>query len=115
MGRALQLIHAKPAEDWTLEGLARGVGLSRSVFAERFANLVGIPAAQYLSRWRLQLAAGYLEQSGTSIAGAAAEVGYELEAAFRRAFKKFVGASPAAWRRARLTASGQEPPPQILG
>ncbi len=56
---------------------------------------------QYLARWRMQLAARRLESPGVSIAQAGAEVGYESEAAFNRAFKKFVGVPPGAWRRGR--------------
>ena len=57
---------------------------------------------RYLGRWRMQLAARALERPGTSIAQAAADVGYQSEAAFNRAFKKFVGAPPGEWRRAHL-------------
>jgi AraC-like DNA-binding protein len=102
VGAALRLMHARPAEAWTLDALAREVGLSRSAFAERFTELMGAPAMQYLANWRLQLAAQLLERQGMSIAQAAAEVGYESEAAFNRAFKKRVGQPPGAWRRSRL-------------
>ena len=78
------------------------VGLSRSVFAERFARIMGAPAMHYLASWRLQLAANLLERQHLSIAQAAAEVGHESEAAFNRAFKKQVGLPPGAWRRAGL-------------
>jgi AraC-like DNA-binding protein len=104
VGAALRLMHGRPAEAWTLDALAREVGLSRSVFAERFAGIMGAPAMHYLSAWRLQLAARLLERPSTSIAQAAAEVGYESEAAFNRAFKKHVGMPPGAWRRARAGA-----------
>jgi AraC-like DNA-binding protein len=101
VGAALRLIHGRPAESWTLDGLARSVGLSRSVFADRFTQLVGVPPMQYLARWRLQLASHLLENRSVGIAVAAAQVGYESEAAFNRAFKKFVGVPPGAWRRGR--------------
>lgn len=103
VGTALRLMHGRPAERWTLEDLAREVGLSRSTFSERFSDLMGTPPMQYLSNWRLQLAAQRLEQGGTSIAQAAAEVGYESEAAFNRAFKKLVGLPPGSWRRTRIS------------
>jgi len=103
VGAALGLMHGRPAERWTLDALAREVGLSRSSFAERFSERMGTPAMQYLGNWRLQLAARLLEHQGISIAQAAAEVGYESEAAFNRAFKKQVGVPPGAWRRSRLT------------
>ena len=98
---ALHLMHGRPAEPWTLDSLAREVGMSRSAFAERFVRVMGVPAMHYLSSWRLQLAANLLERQRLSIAQAAAEVGYESEAAFNRAFKKQVGMPPGAWRRAR--------------
>ncbi|MBI1210035.1 MAG: helix-turn-helix domain-containing protein [Alphaproteobacteria bacterium] len=102
---ALALMHGRPSHDWTLDSLAQGVGLSRSVFAERFAQCMGVPAMQYLGNWRVQLAARALEKPGISIAQAAAEVGYESEAAFNRAFKRLVGVPPGAWRRSRATAA----------
>jgi AraC-like DNA-binding protein len=101
IGEALRLIHARPKEEWTLDRLARGAGMSRTAFASRFNHYVGVPPMQYLVRWRLQLAAHLLERSDVSIAQATAEVGYESEAAFNRAFKKFVGIPPGAWRDGR--------------
>ena len=105
IGQALRLIHGRPAEDWSLESLARAVGLSRSVFASRFTHYACVSPMQYLGRWRMQLAARRLESAGVSIAQAGAEVGYESEAAFNRAFKKVVGLPPGAWRKGRLAAS----------
>jgi AraC-like DNA-binding protein len=110
VGAALRVIHARPSETWTLDSLARDVGLSRSAFAERFVDFVGLPPMQYLARWRLQLAAHLLEGKGTSIAAAAAEVGYESEAAFNRAFKKFVGIPPGAWRRSHSAQTAEHAP-----
>jgi AraC-like DNA-binding protein len=104
IGKALGLMHGRPAERWTIDALAREVGLSRSAFAERFTQLLGTPPMQYLANWRLQLAVGLLERQSISIAQAAAEVGYESEAAFNRAFKRQVGVPPGSWRRARMTA-----------
>src|SRR5262245_3199305 len=103
IGMALSLMHAQPANRWTLDALAREVGLSRSAFAERFAALIGVPPMKYLSSWRLQVATQYLERHGISVAQVAALVGYESQAAFNRAFKKRVGVPPASWRRARVT------------
>jgi AraC-like DNA-binding protein len=104
IGAALGLIHGRPAEPWTLEKLARQVGLSRSAFAERFAHYVEEPPMRYLGRWRMQLARRSLEMPGTSVAQAAARVGYHSEAAFHRAFKKYVGVPPGEWRRSRAEA-----------
>jgi AraC-like DNA-binding protein len=105
VGQALRLMHGRPAERWTIDTLAREVGLSRSAFAERFADLMGAPPMQYLANWRLQLATQLLERNGLSIAQAAAEVGYESEAAFNRAFKRQVGVPPGSWRRARMAST----------
>ena len=104
IGEALRLIHATPAEPWTLESLARKVGLSRSAFANRFTQLVEISAMQYLLQWRLQIAARMLDESRISIAQVAAEIGYGSEAAFHRAFKSYVGTPPGAWRRGKRLA-----------
>jgi AraC-like DNA-binding protein len=104
VGEALRLMHEAPATDWTLETLAQKVGLSRSTFAERFVEYVGIPAIQYLAQWRMTLATRLLEDESVSVAQAGAEVGYESEAAFNRAFKKYVGVGPGAWRRDRRAA-----------
>ena len=101
ISKALALMHGRPAEAWTLERLAHEVGLSRSVFADRFAHFVQDPPMQYLTRWRMQLATRLLERQGVGLAQVAAEVGYESEAAFNRAFKKCVGVPPGAWRRGR--------------
>jgi AraC-like DNA-binding protein len=101
IGAALRLIHGRPTDPWTLDSLAREIGLSRSAFAEQFTSYVQIPPMQYLGRWRVQIAARLLDTQGVSIAQAAAEVGYRSEAAFNRAFKRYVGAAPGAWRRGR--------------
>src|SRR5882724_10191640 len=100
-GKALLLMHGSPARNWTIEELAKDVGLSRSVLAERFADLVGMPPMQYLAKWRMQIASGLLSGGGTNIATVAAEIGYGSEASFSRAFKKMVGVPPSAWRRRR--------------
>lgn len=99
VGRALALMHAKPAQPWTVEALARKVALSRSALAERFTDLIGEPPMQYLTRWRLALAAQSLQGGSDSIANVAARCGYDSEPAFNRAFKREFGTTPAAWRR----------------
>ena len=99
VGQALAALHGEPREAWTVDRLARLVGLSRSVFAERFTEMVGQPPMQYLALWRMQLASRLLVEGG-HVAAVAGAVGYESEAAFSRAFKKLVGQAPATWRRA---------------
>ena len=101
IGEALKLIHGRPTHDWTLDALAHEIGLSRTTFADRFVHYVGIPPMQYLARWRMQLAARQLETPGISIAQVAANVGYESEAAFNRAFKKLIGTTPGIWRKGK--------------
>jgi AraC-like DNA-binding protein len=98
IGQALSALHAEPREAWTVERLARVVGLSRSVLAERFTDMVGQPPMQYLALWRMQLASRLLLE-GSHVAAVADAVGYESEAAFSRAFRKLVGQSPATWRQ----------------
>ncbi|HET7849735.1 MAG TPA: AraC family transcriptional regulator [Pseudolabrys sp.] len=98
VGRALALLHAEPARPWTLEELAAEAGASRSALVGRFTQLMGYPPMQYLTRWRMQLAARRLSERGVKVAAVAQEIGYESEAAFSRAFKKFSGRSPSEWR-----------------
>lgn len=106
VGRALSLMHSQPAHRWTVDELGRRVGLSRSALGERFSALVGQPPMQYLARWRLQLAADLLQGSRRTIAAIAADIGYDSEAAFSRAFKRELGAAPATWRRGRKAEEG---------
>jgi AraC-like DNA-binding protein len=99
VGKALSLMHGAPARGWTIEELGEKVGLSRSVLAERFVDLVGMPPMHYLAKWRMQIAAGLLRGRNLGMATIAAATGYGSEAAFSRAFKKMVGMPPSAWRR----------------
>ena len=99
VGRALAALHARPNEAWTAEALALEVGMSRSVFAERFSTLVGQPPMQYLTGWRMHVAAQRLREGHASVAQIGFAIGYDSEAAFSRAFKRQFGTSPSAWRR----------------
>lgn len=99
VSRALSLLHSRVAKDWTVDDLARDVGLSRSALADRFTRLLGEPPMRYLARWRIQVAAQELRKNGAPLARIAEQVGYESEAAFNRAFKRSFGVPPAAWRR----------------
>ena len=105
VGQALAALHREAKEAWTVERLARVVGLSRSVLAERFTAMVGQPPMQYLALWRMQLASRLLAD-GSRIAAVADAVGYESEAAFSRAFKKLVGQPPGTWRRETVPVVG---------
>jgi AraC-like DNA-binding protein len=102
VGRALALMHEKPERAWSIEDLAREIGLSRSAFHERFVQYVGQPPMQYLANWRIQVGARLLRESNRNIAAIALDVGYDSEAAFSRAFKRMVGSPPAAWRKAQV-------------
>jgi len=98
VGNALALMHAQPTNAWTIAKLARSVGISRSVLAERFHHFLGVPPIAYLTRWRLQLGAHLLTATSHSVAQVAAQVGYESEPAFNRAFKREFGSPPARFR-----------------
>ncbi|MHB8410296.1 MAG: AraC family transcriptional regulator [Acidiferrobacterales bacterium] len=101
VGKALALIHERPDHDWTVDNLAREVGLSRSALHDRFAGFLGQPPMQYLANWRIQCATRLLRETNRNVATVALDVGYESEAAFSRAFKRLVGMPPAAWRKAQ--------------
>jgi AraC-like DNA-binding protein len=99
IGRALSLIHGDPAREWTVASLADELAMSRSAFAARFTELVGEPAMQYVTRWRMQVAINSLQDDGATVAELAARLGYRSEAAFARAFKRVVGRAPGAVKR----------------
>jgi AraC-like DNA-binding protein len=105
VGAALHALHEHPAQAWTLEALARTAGASRSVLAERFQHLVGSSPMQYLTQWRMLLAANLLSRSNAPLAHIAEDVGYQTDTAFSRAFRREYGVPPAAWRRSQ---SGRE-------
>lgn len=105
IGRVLGKLHARPSHDWSLEELAKAGGVSRSVLAERFTHFVGVPPMQYLTQWRMQLASTLLSTTTLNLAEVAERVGYGSEAAFSRAYKRWVGVAPAEWRRAKRDAA----------
>lgn len=101
LSEVLHLIHERPAEPWTVAGLASRVHMSRSAFAARFKAVVRKAPLDYLMSWRMQLAAARLRQrDGTSLAELAREVGYDTDAAFGKAFKRVFGRTPGQFRRA---------------
>lgn len=104
VGKALVRLHGEPLRAWSVETLAREVAVSRSLLAARFTDLMGCPPMQYLTRWRLLIAARRLHEDGESIAAVGAAIGYESEAAFSRAFKRHLGTPPATWRGRRTEA-----------
>ena len=102
IGQALGHIHLAPAENWTVQRLARAVGMSRSAFAERFREMTGTGPMGYLSDWRLQRALALLEQTDDAIQQIANVVGYQSAASFTRAFVGKFGRTPSAMRQAAL-------------
>jgi AraC-like DNA-binding protein len=106
IGRALGKLHDRPAHPWSLEELAREVGMSRSALAERFGHFVGVPPMHYLAQWRMQLAATLLSATAIGLAEMAERVGYGSEAALSRAFKRWVGVAPALWRQGKRSGPG---------
>lgn len=97
IGTALSLIHHSLDRRWTVAALAHAVALSRSAFSSRFTMLVGEPPMQYLTRWRMHTATRLL-RNGVEMVNIARQVGYESEAAFRKAFKREVGMAPGKYR-----------------
>ena len=110
VGRSLAALHRQPAHPWTLDALAEEAGVSRSALTERFARYLGQSPMAYLTEWRLELGAEALRSSSRSVLQVAAEVGYESEAAFNRAFKRKFGSPPAQYRRAARAQRVPDPP-----
>ncbi len=98
VGKALQFVHADPARRWTVEDLSREVGTSRTVLTERFNAVLAQSPIEYLTCWRMQLAADRIRKGSATLASIATGIGYESEAAFSRAFKRVTGTPPGAWR-----------------
>jgi AraC-like DNA-binding protein len=107
VGKTLALLHRQPAHPWTIAKLANEIGVSRSVLAERFRRYLSETPIAYLTRWRLQLGARMLKSTSGSVAQIAAEVGYESEPAFNRAFKREFGLPPARFRNQEKSARGK--------
>jgi AraC-like DNA-binding protein len=102
IGLSISLLHERPGFAWTVGSLARAANVSRTVLAERFTAMIGVPPMQYLTQWRVALAAHQLCSGRLSLTRVAEQVGYESEAAFSRAFKREYGKSPGAWRRSNV-------------
>ena len=107
MSAALSSMHQAPARAWTVQELAHGVGMSRTAFAQTFKRFVGSSPMQYLTKWRMTLAANRIQDAGESIASLAPVLGYQSESAFSAAFKRHWGSSPRDYvRAAPLSRSG---------
>ena len=109
VGKSLGLLHSRVAHPWTIADLANEVGISRSALVERFTRYLSEPPMTYLARWRLQLAARSLENTSRGVAEIAADVGYESEAAFNRAFKREFGQPPGRYRGEHKSSPARKP------
>jgi transcriptional regulator GlxA family with amidase domain len=101
IGAAIRLMHERSGEAWTVEALAEQVAMSRSAFAARFKALVGDGPLAYLTRWRMQKAARLLAENHPTLAAVAQAVGYETDAAFGKAFRRYTGVTPGEYRGRR--------------
>jgi AraC-like DNA-binding protein len=112
VGRSLALLHSRPSHPWTIAELATEVGLSRSSLVERFTRYLSVPPIAYLTGWRLRLAAQALTDTPRGVADIAADVGYESEAAFNRAFRRAFDIPPARYRRRSRDAASSSTSPR---
>ncbi len=102
LGVVLSMLHESPEHDWTLDSMAELAHLSRSAFALRFVQVVGIPPLTYLTHWRMAVARNLLAQ-GQAVKAVASQVGYGNATAFARAFQRASGQSPSAWQMEHLS------------
>lgn len=115
MGAAIACMHDDPGHGWTLQQLAEGVGMSRSVFALRFKAMVGVTPMEYLTRWRMLLAGDRLRCTDDSLAAIASSLGYESESAFGKAFRRVMGCSPRQYSRGAAASGVYEPRVEEVG
>lgn len=106
ISRALQLLHEKPDQAWTLENLAAEIAMSRAAFAKRFKELVGRPMFEYLTGLRIQRAKEMLRESSLPLYEIASRVGYESDLSFTKTFKKHTGTTPIRYRKEPAVAAG---------
>lgn len=110
VGAALGLIHESPEKDWTVGQLASAVAMSRSNFAQRFATCVGESPMRYLARCRILRSAQLLDAEQLSVTEAMQSVGYESESSFTKAFKRYLGCTPAAYRGSQRRSDAGDVP-----
>ncbi len=108
MNAAITAMHDDPAHRWTLQELAERAGMSRSIFALKFKELVGTSPLEYLTRWRMMLAGDRLRNTDDAVATIALLLGYESESAFSKAFKRVMGHSPRQYSRGGQSSSAPE-------
>jgi AraC-like DNA-binding protein len=105
ISRALGLIHQAPEKSWTVDSLAKAVGMSRSAFSERFSKLVSEPVMSYVAKYRMHLAVNYLKQEDRGIEEIAFRLGYKSVEGFSRAFKRSRGVAPGSARENKMPAA----------
>ena len=117
MSAAITSMHDKPAHDWTVEELGQRAGMSRSTFAQRFKETVGVSPMEYLTRWRMLLAGDRIANTSDSISEIAQSLGYQSASAFTKAFKKVMGCSPREYNRSQNSGPhiGMAKPPEPIG
>lgn len=102
-GPALEAIHTRPANPWTVADLAGEAGVSRALLAKRFSEIMGEPPLTYLTEWRMQLAEELLADPDLTVAQVARRIGYADQFGFSNAFKRRKGLSPTAFRESLRT------------
>ena len=106
LATVLQLIHQQPWHPWTIAEFCARAGLSKTVLTDKFTTLIGASPVEYLTDWRMQIAARWLKEPGTTIDRVAERCGYDSVPAFSKAFKRSLGVSPGAYRRSSAARLG---------
>jgi AraC-like DNA-binding protein len=107
VAQAIRLLQESPAEAWTVGTLARQARVSRATLARRFADVVGQPPMEFLTQWRVTLAADLILDPAETVASVARAVGYSSPYALSAAFKRVRGVSPHQHRTARRESIAQ--------
>ena len=109
IGKTLALIHADPARDWSIDALAAHAAMSKTVYSDRFRQMLGTTPGKYLVDWRMHKARMLLDRGDQTVKNVAWEVGYESETAFNRAFRDHFGVTPGRFRTRGADATGDDP------
>lgn len=88
-----------PGAEWPIERLSRDAAMSRATFIRRFGRSTGLTIGAFLAQVRLMTASELLLTTDLTVAAVAAQVGYQSESAFGRAFRRTTGVTPARFRR----------------
>ncbi|MGO4813398.1 AraC family transcriptional regulator [Cupriavidus sp. 2MCAB6] len=109
LSRVVGAMHAAPANRWSVEDFARVAGMSRSAFAYRFKQVVGVAPMEYLTRWRMLVAGDRLRHTDEHISSIAYSLGYDSESAFSTAFKRVMSCSPRQYQRSSTAQAVAQP------